>query len=149
MTDIKLGSNNDFVIEDGSFLLITETSELVRQRLLNKLRAFTGTLFTNVDYGVDQTLFFERGTKSLLDQNLKTLISETQGIISLVSFESSVGTDRFYRCSFVYSTEVGEIEGIDGLTLGANGTILDEGIWKDGRWVFTGTWQEDEIWGSD
>lgn len=149
MTDVKLGTNNDFEIIDGSFSLIQETSELVKQRLLNKLRAFTGTLFTNVDYGVDQTLFFERGTKTLLDQNLKTLISETKGIISLVNFESKVGTDRFYRCSFVYSTEVGEIQGIDGLTLGANGVILDEGIWKDGKWVFSGTWQDEEIWGSD
>lgn len=115
MTDILLDSVNDLFISGGQISLITDVETLTRQRLLNKLRTFTNTLFTNVNYGIDVNLVFERGTKALLDQHLKTLISDTEGVVKLVSFSSNVGTNRIYTCQFQYQIETGEIVGIRGI----------------------------------
>lgn len=147
MTDLLLDSENDLVIEGGSFQLITDTPTLIKQRLLNKLSAFTGNLFTNINYGLNQELFFDRGTKSLLDQNIKELISTTKGVISLVSFTSTVLTTRVYQCSFTYSVETGEISGIENLTFGTAGIVSQDGIWKEGIFQFNGIWDDEEIWG--
>ena len=149
MTDLFLGSDNDLFFENGQLVLIKDTEVLVRQRLLNKLRTFTGTLFTNINYGIDTNLIFQKGTKDLLDQHLKTLISNTTGIIALKSFESSVSTDRQYTCKFQYTIETGEIVGISGLAISTTGvpSVVGVGIWKDGYWDYSGVWDDDEIWG--
>ena len=152
MTDILLDSVNDLFISGGQISLITDIETLTRQRLLNKLRAFTGTLFTNVNYGVDVNLVFERGTKALLDQHLKTLISDTKGVIKLVSFSSNVGTNRVYTCQFQYQIETGEIVGIRGIdvTKSTSGEVVNRvGVWRDGFWDYSGIWNDEEVWGDD
>ena len=148
MTDIRLNSLNDLDLSGGDLALIDNKEELVRQRLLNKLRTFTGTLFTNVLYGIDVDLVFQKDTQGLLDQHLKDLISSTKGIISLVSFTSEVNLKREYTCNFTYEIETGEIVGIAGITLGTKGVVSTTGIWRDGLWDYSGIWNNDEIWGS-
>ena len=151
MTDLVIGPTNDLLFQNGQLVLIQTKEELIRQRLLNKLRTFTGTLFTNIDYGIDVNLVFERNTKTFLDQHLKTLISETPGVIELVEFSSTVGVDRYYRMQFKYKIETGDIVGIKGLTiLGGSITeiISNRGIWTDGYWDYSGVWDDTEIWGS-
>lgn len=149
MTDILLDSVNDLFISGGQISLITDVETLTRQRLLNKLRTFTNTLFTNINYGVDVNLVFERGTKALLDQHIKTLISETDGVVELLEYESVVGTDRVYRCQWKYKITTGEIVGIRGLSLstGSLPAEIKRGIWKDGYWDYSGDWDDLEIWG--
>lgn len=152
MTDIQLDSVNDLFISGGQISLITDIETLTRQRILNKLRAFTNTLFTNVNYGVDVNLVFDRGTKALLDQHLKTLISDTAGVIKLVSFSSNVGTNRVYTCRFQYQIKTGEIVGIRGIdvTKSTSGEVVSRaGVWRDGYWDYSGIWSDEEVWGDD
>lgn len=149
MSDLLLGPSNDLVIINGQLQLITTVETLTRQRLVNKLRTFTGTLFTNVDYGIDVNLVFERGTQDLLDQHLKTLISDTPGIDEIVEFSSEV-INRVYRCTFRYKIETGEITGVSNLSLSgeSSGAELSNGIWVDGYWDYTGTWDNKDLWGT-
>lgn len=148
MTDLLLGPENDLALEGGSLAIIDTKEVLTRQRLLFKLRTFTNTLFTNINFGLDQGLIFKKNTKNLLDQEIKTLIEETEGVIALVSFSSKVGTDRRYVCNFEYSIETGEIVGVNGLVFGSSGLEAREGVWLNGKWDYTGSWKDDEIWGS-
>lgn len=148
MTDIKLNSVNDLDFTSGRLWLIDTQEELIRQRLLNRLRTFKGTLFTDIDYGIEDDLVFRKGTQGLLDQHLKDVISSVKGIVSLVSFSSTVGSDRIYVCNFTYKIESGAIVGIDGLSFGSSGIISTVGVWNEGKWDYSNFWNNDEIWGS-
>lgn len=148
MTDLRLNNLNDLDISGGSLSLIDTKEELVRQRLLNRLNTFTGTLFTNINYGIDVDLIFERSTKDLLDQHLKDIISKVQGILSLVSFTSTVSIQRIYLCDFTYKIETGELVGIKGLSFGSKGLVTTQGVWNNGLWDYSGIWNNDQIWGS-
>lgn len=152
MTDLLIGSENDLVIYNGDLVLIDTLEVLIRQRIVNQLRTFTGTLFFDQDYGIDQTLMFQRGTQELLDQDIKDIVGNTEGVVSLVSFESKVDSvTRVYSCSFEYLIESGEIVGIANLGVGdeTNIAVPVDGIWKDGKWDYSGHWDNKEIWGSD
>lgn len=152
MTDILLGPNNDILIVNGQLQLIDSEEVLVRQRLLNRLRSFTGTLFTNTDYGIDSTLLFEKNTQTLLDQHLKTIISNVSGIEELVSFSSEVSASRVYSATLQYRISTGEIIGIKGLNLSANFVETVETLkplWVNGYWDYSGTWDNDLRFGTD
>ena len=117
MTDIYLDPTNDLFFLNGEILLIEDKGLLVRQRIHNKLRAFTGTLFTDINYGIRATLVFAKGTQSLLDQDIKTLVSETTGVVKLISYTSNVSASREYTASCTYEIETGEIVGINNLLI--------------------------------
>lgn len=150
MTDIYLDSNNDLLLIDGQMFLIDTIEVLVRQRILNKLRAFTDTLFTNINYGIKSNLVFAKGTQSLLDQEIKALITNTKGVVKLIGYTSEVGLSRTYTASFEYEIETGEIVGISNLPISGDTGITNPitlGIWKDGFWDYSGLWVDDEIFG--
>lgn len=150
MTDLLLNNNHDLQIENGDVVIISNLSQLVRQKLLIRLRAFTNTLFTDINYGIDVTLVFAKGTKDLLDQHLRELITNEQGVVELVTFESSVDQSRNYHCEFIARVADGEIVGIRGLVVGSTGmTKVSGGIWLNGYWDSSGNWDNEEIWGSD
>lgn len=150
MTDILLGPDGDLFIENGQLKLIDSIEVLTRQRLLNKLRTITGTLFTNIDYGIDRNLLFKKGTKDFLDQNIQSLIDNTTGVIRLVEFESSVNLNREYVLTFKYEIETGEIIGIRDLGVSSTGdATIASGIWVDGYWDYSGTYEFTEVWGEE
>ena len=148
MTDLLLGANNDLVIYNGQLSLIQTQEELIRQRLLNRLRTFTGTLFTNINYGIDVNLIGSKTDKSFLDQDIKDIIESTPGIIDLVEFVSEVDLDRVYSLRFKYTIETGEIIGITNLGISSESLFVrSKGVWKDGYWDYSGIWDDEEIWG--
>lgn len=151
MTDILLGSNNDLVLYNGDILLIGTKEELIRQRMLNRLRAFKGTLFTNIEYGVDPTLIGAKGDKRFLDQDIKSLLTEVKGIVELLYYQSYIQPDRGYIADFAYTIETGEIVGISGLPINARTSEINaaDGIWLNGVWNYSGVWKDDELWGGD
>lgn len=148
MTDLRLGVDGDLLLENGSVKIIDSLEELTRQRLLIKLRTFTKTLFTNVNFGVDQDLLFKKNTKSLLDQEIKTLIEETEGVLTLKSFTSKTSKERTYSCDFEYSVTTGEIVSVTSLTFGSTGSLTKVGVWEGSQFEYLGTWANDELWGS-
>jgi hypothetical protein len=146
MTDIALGSDNDLLIQNGRLSLIDTLDVLVKQRLLNKLRAFTGTLFTNINYGIKASLLFEKGTQSLLDQDIKTLISNTDGVVKLISYSSEVNEQRLNTINFSYEITTGELIEVSGLSVTAGPqTEIEED--PDGIWDYSGVWNNTGVWG--
>ena len=151
MSDIMLNDNNDILIVGGDIVLISTKERMVYQRLLNKLRTFTHSLWTNINYGVDRNLIFKRTPKYVLDNHYSSLIINTQGVSEIIELESEINTaTRVYSLTFKVRTENGSILGIKNLssTVGDNkqNTL---GIWANGRWVFDGMWDNEEIWGSN
>jgi hypothetical protein len=148
MTDIALGLDNDLLLQNGKISLIETLDALVRQRLLNKLRAFTGTLFTNINYGIKANLVFNKGTQSLLDQDIKTLISNTDGVVKLISYSSVVNEQRLNTINFTYEITNGEQIDVSGLSITGAGpqTVIEEEA-ADGIWDYTGVWNNTGVFG--
>ena len=146
-TDLKLNSFNDLDFTGGRLTLITTKEGLVRQRLLNRLNSFTGTLFTNINYGLNADLIFSKDTQSLVDQDIRGKIITTEGVIKLISYTSTVGEDRIYRANLSYEIETGEIVSIVNLGVGSEGFVSRKGVWSNGIWDYYGIWDDEEIWG--
>lgn len=149
MTDLALDDDNDLLVFNGQLVLLATVEELVRQRILISLRTFTGTWFENKNFGIDRNLVFTKGAADLLDQDIKTIITETTGVIKLLSYVSTINPEtRTYTSSFVYETETGEITSITNLAFGNTGvtTTLTEGVFVDGVWNDSGIWTDEFIW---
>lgn len=150
MTDIQLNPQNDFDIRDGQLFLVQDREALVRQRLLNRLRSFTGTLFTNINYGLNSDLVGARATRDALAQNIKTLITTTPDIVRLVSYTDRVDpVTRTYTAEFTAETVTGDIVGIGDIPVGGTIPATEQRlrIWRDGVWQDGGFWHDDSIWG--
>lgn len=148
MTDLVLDASNDLSVVDGQLLTLATVQDLTRQRLVFQLRSFTNTLFTNIDFGIDADLIFDKNTRDLLDQNIKGIISDTKGITSLLEFKSFVdNTTREYYTNFTYSLETGEIEVIEQLGFSGAALLVTKGIWRDGKWNYAGIWDSKDVWG--
>lgn len=150
MSDIQLGPDNDLLLVNGQIYLISKLEDLVRQRILNKLRSFTNTLFTNINYGINSNLVFNKGTQSLLDQEIKSMISETKGVVKLISYSSEVSSDRQYLSNFKYQIDTGVIVSVSKLRIvpdTINAPNLPYGIWFNGVWDSDGAYSDTEVWG--
>ena len=153
MSDIQLNASNDFDILDGQLYLTQTREELVQQRLLNRLRTFTGdsSLFTNINYGLNSNLIGARGTRDALATNIKTLITTTPDILRLVSYTDNVDSaTRTYFATFTAETVTGEIVGIGDIPVGGTLPPTQQRlrIWRNGVWNNDGYWHDDTIWGS-
>ena len=150
MSDIMLNDDNDILIVGGDIVLISTKERMVYQRLLNKLRTFTHSLWTNINYGVDRNLIFKRTPKYVLDNHYSSLIINTQGVSEIIELESEINpATRVYSLTFKVRTENGSILGIKSLSSTGGDKKQDIlGIWVNGRWVSYGMWDNNEIWGS-
>lgn len=115
MTDLALSEENDLVVINGQLQLLQTQEAVTRQRLLISLRTFTKTWFENQNFGINQELVFAKGTKDLLDQDIKTIIAETDGVVKLVSYTSHTDPEtRVHYPVFVYETLEGNLTSITG-----------------------------------
>lgn len=146
MTDLALDTENDLLVVNGQLVLLGNTEEVVRQRLMISLNTFTLTWFENQNFGIDQTLIFEKGTEELLSQDIRTIVTETTGVQKLLEFSASTGTDRIYRCDFTYVTDTGEITSVTNVSFGSTGLITTVGVFEDGVWNYEGVWGDDDLW---
>ena len=80
MTDIALDKSHDLLIINGKLGLVPSKEILLQQKLSMKLRTFTNTLWTNINYGINVNLIFKKNTKELLDSNIIQLILSTEGV---------------------------------------------------------------------
>lgn len=147
MTDLALNDDNDLLVFNGQLVLLTTVEELVRQRIMISLKTSTNTWFENKNFGINADLIFAKGTKDLLDQDIKTIITETSGVIKVLTFTSKVdSTSRVYRCNFVYETETGTITSITNVTFGSTGLLSTTGVFVNGVWNYDGIWTDEFIW---
>lgn len=110
MTDLVLGDDNDLLVINGQLQLFQTKEGFIRQRLMISLNTFTNTWFENINFGINQNLIFAKGTQDLLDQDIKTIITGTDGVIKLLTYTSTVDTiTRIYTAAFSYETAEGVI----------------------------------------
>lgn len=148
MTDIALDTNHDLLIVNGDIRLLPSKELVVLQKIKTKLLTFTGTLWNNIEYGINSDLVFRRGGTEMLDAEITMLLLEIEDVIKVIEFSSSV-RDRIYTCSFKLDVTTGAIIDIDGFALDKSYfSGVDYNIWKDGKWQHSGSWLGTEIWGS-
>ena len=110
MTDLVLGNDNDLLVINGQLQIFQTKEEFIRQRIMISLNTFTNTWFENINFGINQNLIFAKGTQDLLDQDIKTIITGTDGVIKLLTYTSTVDTiTRIYTAAFSYETAEGVI----------------------------------------
>ena len=146
MTDLVLGNDNDLLVINGQLQIFQTKEEFIRQRIMISLNTFTNTWFENINFGINQNLIFAKGTQDLLDQDIKTIITGTDGVIKLLSYASSVDPiTRIYTLNFSYETEEGLIVSLTGVTLGDSPNLTPI-FNEDGFWDYGGTWTDEFVW---
>ncbi len=61
--------------------------------VITRCRSWKGECFFAPAEGVDYNNFLKRGTKELLDMNVKRVILQSEGVLRLVAYESSLEKD--------------------------------------------------------
>ncbi len=126
MTDIYLDpTTGDIDLTNNTMRLTQTVEELTRQRLSITLQAYKGEWIFNILFGVpylkndnNPTQLLGKGTQGLLDVELKRVILNTEGVLSLDEYESSLNqTTREFFVAFKATTEEGPIVFSDTLTI--------------------------------
>ncbi len=124
MTDIRISASNadsdnlynDIEIINGIVSLTSNTVEEVRQKVLIRLSTFRGEWFLDSTVGLPyfQQMLARGATQNLIDGIIRTTISETDGVESLISFTSEIDRKtREYSTQFVVSVlEDGDLTNI-------------------------------------
>ena len=146
MTDLVLGDDNDLLVINGQLQIFQTKEEFIRQRIMISLNTFTNTWFENINFGINQNLIFAKGTQDLLDQDIKTIITETDGVLKLLSYSSKVDPiTRIYTMTFSYETEEGLIVNLTGVTIGGPPNLKPI-FNENGYWDYGGTWVDGFVW---
>lgn len=99
------------LVNGTTMVLCTQKKDLTRQRVEITLKTFLGEWFANILFGVPyfQTIY-GKNTKNAADIAIKTAIQNVEGIVELISYESSLdSTTRKLTVSFRALSEDGEI----------------------------------------
>jgi hypothetical protein len=117
-TDIFINkSTKDLDIVNGQLRLTGTKQELIRQRLSITLSAYRGEWFANTNYGIpyleNETVslgILGKSNKDVVDFEVKNAISETEGVVEIVSYSSVVDNiNRQISVNFQVLAESGEI----------------------------------------
>lgn len=105
-----LDSNNDFILENGRFVKIDDGAQTA-SKIRTNLLTYLGEWFLDENVGVPyfQRFFVKPVDLGDIESILKQVILQTEGVESLVSFESSFdGTSRGFgvdaRVKTIYNT---------------------------------------------
>lgn len=109
MTDIQLNSTHDLVITNSDISLCLTKEELTIQKVKINLLNYRGEWFRDINLGVPylQRILGRKGTKDIADISLKNTILETENISSILSYQSSIDTNRNIKVIFSASMESG------------------------------------------
>lgn len=115
MSDIYIDPlTHDISLLNNQIILISSDEDATRQRLDITLNAFRGEWAFDVGYGVpylkndyNNIQLLGKGSKNLLDLEMKQAIINTDGVVSLESFSSVVDAERHIKVSFRVVTEDG------------------------------------------
>jgi len=89
--DLKL-VNGDISIVPFDLELNTKGLEAVGQRITISLNTFKGEYFLNTEFGVPwlQTVFRKGVSKKLIDTQLRSVITNVEGVLQLIEYESTI-----------------------------------------------------------
>lgn len=119
--DLKLDDeSHDLLFVNGECPVVTESREVVAQRLKIRLLSFRNDWFLNLSYGIPYfQRIFKKTTKVGVDRIFQEEILAERGVLEITSFNSTF-KNREYSMSFRVRTngnQVTEEINIDGVTL--------------------------------
>lgn len=108
--DLRMDINGtgDLIYINGGAPVTTQEADVVAQRVAIRLRTIRGEWFMDERYG---TPWFQvlgtKKTASQIDSIIQREVLAVDGVREITSWESEVGPDRTYGCSFVIKTKSG------------------------------------------
>lgn len=125
MVDFLLSSSGDIDLTNNIMTLTPTTEELVRNRLLITLQTYRGEWNFNIVFGVpylsndnNPTQLLGKTEKEVFDSFLQVIIIEVEGVVSLVSYTSTLDeVSRRLSVDFSVSTETGNIVNADNFII--------------------------------
>ena len=108
MADLKLTRDHD--IDWNDIRLTQDNSESIAQRIKVRLLRYQGEYFLNENLGLPyfQQILVKGTAKEYIDTLIIDEISETVGVLTIDSFESTVSLAGLYQAVFVATTTEGE-----------------------------------------
>jgi hypothetical protein len=103
----SLDSDNDWAFGAGMLNYRTGKESLILD-LKTRLKSWRNNCFFDRIAGVDYNDLLEKGTKPLLDQDVRRVTFQTRGVIGITSFESEI-VGRDYQCRMQLATIYGNI----------------------------------------
>ena len=105
----KNDKNNDWCFGNSQADFLINNNNAVAQDLKTKLQEWQNDFFANLKAGIDwQTRLGYRKQKTLLDKDIKAIITNNESVLILSSFTSNV-RDREYFLSFSVYTIYSEL----------------------------------------
>lgn len=113
----KNDENNDwtFGYSETEYL---SGSAAIAQDIKTKLQEWKNNCFFAMDKGIPYDIRLRyKGQKNLLDEDIKQIILNNEGVLSLNSFESTLNEDREYRADYSYTDIYSSEEQFDSLEI--------------------------------
>lgn len=109
--DIKLGEDGDISLVNGDAQTTSIGAEDLAQRLRIRLNTFQGEWFMDNTLGIDwwNRVMGKNRSKMAVDALIQDSILKEPDALQIVSYTSSISTDRKFSCSFRVRTENGAI----------------------------------------
>jgi len=109
--DIKLDDSGDISFTGGESSVTSIGAEDLAQRIRIRLNTFQGEWFMDNTLGVDwwNRVFGKNRSKAAVDALLQEQILKEPDALQILSYSSSISTDRKFSCSFKVRTENGAI----------------------------------------
>lgn len=103
-----LDANGDWNFGKGSQSYFRDLNE-IRQNIATRVKMWRGDCFFAPDEGVDYNNYFDPGAIDFLDADIRRVILQTSGVLSMRDFSSQL-TNREYTATVSVVTIFGEIE---------------------------------------
>lgn len=109
--DIKLGEDGDISLVNGDAQTTSIGAEDLAQRLRIRLNTFQGEWFMDNTLGIDwwNRVMGKNRSKMAVDALIQDSILKEPDALQIVSYTSSISTNRKFSCSFRVRTENGAI----------------------------------------
>ena len=126
--DLKLGPNNDLIMDDGDLVLTTTRTEIAAQTLGITLNTYRGEWFLNTNFGVPylQEIIGVARKKDIVDRIFLAEIAKNVYIDTINSYKSAYDMDQRY-----YSMTVMVTVGADTVTSIFNTQPSEEFIYPE------------------
>jgi len=109
--DIKLDEDGDISLVNGDAQTTGIGAEDLAQRLRIRLNTFQGEWFMDNTLGIDwwNRVMGKNRSKMAVDALIQDAILKEPDALQIVSYTSSISTDRKFSCSFRVRTEDGAV----------------------------------------
>lgn len=101
--------NGDWVYGKGKNDYKKNRDALI-EHLKTRLKSWKYDCFFAEQDGVDYKNFLDRGTKTFLDNDVKRIILQTEGVLRINTFESEISDDREFSANVNIFTIYGNLE---------------------------------------